>query len=137
MEEIFSKVVAMVLGCILMIILPMSIISERQKNMEQAYVYTETIEFVDSVCNKGIIYEELFVEYLNSICKLSNIYNVRLERSIAGDEGYVEYTKQITDYLESEHRYEMKKGDFIRVEVVDKDGNPVTFYGGKIKDEDY
>lgn len=137
MEEIFSKVVAMLLGCILMIVLPMSIISERQKNMEQTYVYTETIEFVDSVCNKGIIYEDYFVEYLNSICGLSNIYNVKLERSISGEEGYIEYTRQITDCLENEHRYEMKKGDFIRVEVVDKEGNSVTFYGGKIKDEDY
>ena len=58
LEEVFSKVVAIFLGCILMFILPVKIMYERQENLCQTYALTESIALIDSVCNKGIIYRQ-------------------------------------------------------------------------------
>lgn len=137
MEEIFSRVVAMLLGCTLMIVLPLIVVRERQKNMEQTYLYTETIEFVDGVCNKGIIYEENYINYLDKISILSGIYNVKMEKYSKDRNQYNDYTSQITESLENNSEYMMKIGDLFRISVIDREGNPVVYYGGKIKDEDY
>lgn len=79
MEEIYSKVVAIIIGCIALFIVPVKILSWRQDNMQQTYILTETICFVDSVCNKGILYSDLYIDYLNKIQKSDKIYKVKLE----------------------------------------------------------
>ena len=79
MEEIYSKVVAIIIGCIALFIIPVKILAWRQDNMQQTYILTETICFVDSVCNKGILYSDLYIDYLNKIQKSDKIYKVKLE----------------------------------------------------------
>lgn len=79
MEEIYSKVVAIIIGCIALFIVPVKILSLRQDNMQQTYILTETICFVDSVCNKGILYSDLYIDYLNKIQKSDKIYKIKLQ----------------------------------------------------------
>lgn len=79
MEEIYSKVVAIIIGCIALFIVPVKILSWRQDNMQQTYILTETICFVDSVCNKGILYSDLYIDYLNKIQKSDKIYKIKLQ----------------------------------------------------------
>lgn len=135
MEEVFSKVVAIIIGCIALFIVPLKILSVRQENMHQTYILTETICFVDSVCNKGILYSDLYTEYLKKISSYNKIYKVKLEH-IKNDNNN-DYTEQILNELEKEGSHKFIENDIFRVEIIDSSGNPVIFYGGCIKDEDY
>ena len=134
MEEIFSKVVAIILGCILMFILPLKIINQRQENLYQTYALTESIALVDSVCNKGILYEETYLDFLNRLNNTGKIMNIELEH-YSGDSG--QYSSQIISELENSGFYKMKIGDLLKVKVLDNQDNVIIFYGGYIKDEDY
>ena len=166
MEEIYSKVVAIIIGCIALFIVPVKILSWRQDNMQQTYILTETICFVDSVCNKGILYSDLYIDYLNKIQKSDKIYKVKLEH-IKNSENSIEksnnssknlyinenienrvdyadnqlididYTEQILEELKTDGSHKFSENDIFRIEVVDCSDNVVVFYGGCIKDEDY
>lgn len=135
MEEVFSKVVAIIIGCIALFIVPLKILSVRQENMYQTYILTETICFVDSVCNKGILYSDLYTEYLSKISSYDKIYKVKLEH-IKNDNNN-DYTGQILEELEKEGSHKFVENDIFRIGIIDSNGNPVVFYGGCIKDEDY
>ena len=160
MEEIYSKVVAIIIGCIALFIVPVKILSWRQDNMQQTYILTETICFVDSVCNKGILYSDLYIDYLNKIQKSDKIYKVKLEH-IKNSENSIEksnnssekldsgvgdidnqltdidYTEQILEELKTDGSHKFLENDIFRIEVVDNNDNVVVFYGGCTKDEDY
>ena len=128
--------------------------------MQQTYILTETICFVDSVCNKGILYSDLYIDYLNKIQKSDKIYKVKLEH-IKNSENSIEksnnssekldsgvgdidnqltdidYTEQILEELKTDGSHKFLENDIFRIEVVDNNDNVVVFYGGCIKDEDY
>ncbi|MBQ3584307.1 MAG: hypothetical protein IJA27_06300 [Lachnospiraceae bacterium] len=127
------------MGCILMFLVPIKIACERQENMNQTYLLTETICFVDGVCNKGILYEETYNQFLNLIRKTGAIYDVEMEHYGESEEEGMSgnFTKQITDSLEEKQCYEMKTGDLFKVQIKDNEDNVIVFYGGCIKDEDY
>lgn len=134
MEEVFSKVVAIFLGCILMFILPIKIMYERQENLCQTYILTEAIALVDSVCNKGVIYQDVYQSFLSNVSNTGKIMKVEFEHY---SQGNGQYTKKIIKELENSGEYKMSIGDLIKVKVIDINGNVVVFYGGYIKDEDY
>lgn len=134
LEEVFSKVVAIFLGCILMFILPVKIMYERQENLCQTYALTESIALIDSVCNKGIIYQDVYLSFLDSLNRTGKIMEVELEH-YSESEG--RYTKQIVSELENSGEYKMQIGDLIKIKVNDEKGDVIIFYGGYIKDEDY
>ncbi len=140
MEEIFSKVVSVILGCVLLFIVPVKIMEQRQENMQQTYIMSETICFVDSVCNKGILYSELYLDYSDKITQNNKIYKIKLYHIKDNDNEeikYNAYTEEILSSLENEDCYKLCIGDLFRVEIVDENNNPIVFYGGCIKDEDY
>lgn len=137
MEEIFSKVVAIILGAILLFIVPVKLMYQRQKNINQAYVMTEAICMVDSVCNKGIIYEDTYNQLLNNTNDIGGIIEIEFEH-YSGEEG--SYTEQILNELELNGSYKMKQGDLFKIKIYEKSYNKrsvMAFYGGYIKDEDY
>ena len=134
LEEVFSKIVAILLGCILMFILPVKIMYERQENLCQTFVLTESIALIDSVCNKGILYQDVYLSFLNRISKTNKIMKVELEHY---NESNGEYTKEILSELENSGEYKMNIGDLIKIKVFDNKDNVIIFYGGYIKDEDY
>lgn len=134
MEDIFSRVTAIILGCVLMFFAPVRIMSERQKNMNQTYIFTETINIVDSVCNKGILYKEVYEQYIHSLGITGGLYNIYVEH-YSGENG--NYTGQILRELDTYGYYKMNKGDIFKIKVSDISGDVLVFYGGCIKDEDY
>lgn len=134
LEEIFSKVIAIVLGSIMLFIVPIRLMNQRQQNINQTYVLTEAMCMVDSVCNKGIIYEDTYLELLNKTEKTGEILKLELEH-YSGESG--NYTKQILSELEENGDYKMKRGDLFKIKIFDNNNNILAFYGGYIKDEDY
>jgi hypothetical protein len=121
-----------------MFIVPIKLVNERQKNMQQTYILTETMSFVDGVCNKGIIYEEAYIELVKKLQITNNIYYVKIQHTSQKNEVVdINYTNQVLESLESEGSYKMKKNDLFRVEVLDIDKNVVIYYGSCVKDEDY
>ena len=117
-----------------MFILPVKIMYERQENLCQTYVLTESIALIDSVCNKGIIYQDVYLSFLDSLNRTGKIMEVELEH-YSESEG--RYTKQIVSELENSGEYKMQIGDLIKIKVNDEKGDVIIFYGGYIKDEDY
>lgn len=115
-------------------IMPVKLMNQRQKNINQTYVVSETISLVDLVCNKGIIYEDVYLEFLNKTESIGEILKISLEHS-SGEE--TNYSYQILNELENSGEYRMKRGDLFKIKVFDSNNNAVAFYGGYIKDEDY
>lgn len=134
MDDIFSKVTAMILGCIFLFIVPVRLAYERQNNMFQTYIFTETVNMVDSVCNKGILYKEEYEKYRNRLALTGELYTVSIEH-YSVQNGYM--ADRIIELLDSGGSYAMKKGDILRVTVSDRHHHILIFYGGCIKDEDY
>lgn len=123
-----------------MFLTPLEIFNQRQQNMEQTYILTETICLVDSVCNKGILYSELYMQYINKISDGSKLYDVELEhiQNFYSEELELNnYTEQILANLDNEGCEKFSIGDIFRIQVKDKNNNLIVFYGGCIKDEDY
>lgn len=137
MDDVFSKIVAIILGSIIFFVLPLEFVSERQNNMVQTYAYSETMSFVNQICNKGIVYETDYIKYKNKLLKTGKILSAEITHIPGEEESVNDFTNQFEKKLSEEHCYKMKKGDFIRIEVMDEKDNPLIFYGGKIKDEDY
>lgn len=137
MDDVFSKIVAIILGSIIFFVLPLEFVSERQKNMVQTYAYSETMSFVNQICNKGIVYEADYIKYKNKLLMTGKILSVEITHIPGEAESVNDFTNQFEKKLSEERCYKMKKGDFIRIEVMDEKDNPLIFYGGKIKDEDY
>lgn len=134
MDDILSKVVAMILGCLFMFIIPVRLLEQRQKNMFQTYVFTETAYLVDCVCNKGILYREEYGRYLEKLAETGELYTVFVQHYTV-DNGAV--TMQVKEMLIEQGDYAMKKGDLLKITVTDSEGQTVVVYGGCIKDEDY
>lgn len=123
-----------------MFLTPLEIFNQRQQNMEQTYILTETTCLVDSVCNKGILYSELYMQYINKISDGSKLYDVELEhiQNFYSEELELNnYTEQILANLDNEGCEKFSIGDIFRIQVKDKNNNLIVFYGGCIKDEDY
>ena len=123
-----------------MFLTPLEIFNQRQQNMEQTYILTETICLADSVCNKGILYSELYMQYINKISDGSKLYDVELEhiQNFYSEELELNnYTEQILANLDNEGCEKFSIGDIFRIQVKDKNNNLIVFYGGCIKDEDY
>lgn len=151
MDNVLSKVIAIILASILMFIVPVRIMIQKKNQAFQTYIYSETIKLVDSVRNTGKLTHEMYNNYKDNIQINNEIYIIKLFHGISSDNILTEseeassnknflefrYTKEILKCIENSREYLFMSGDIFRIEVRDKKGNVVSVYGGSIKDEDY
>lgn len=135
MDDALSKVVGIVMGCILLFIMPVIIEKSMQNRTIQTYVYSETVQFVDEIRNCGKISSERMQEYRDKLVLGEEILEMEI-MIISADPGKREnqYTAQIMSELEINRQLKVCIGDFVRVRIW-KSRELFADYGGRVRDE--
>jgi len=146
LNDIFSKVIALILAVILLYIFPVENLLTRQDDITKVFVLNETSKFVDSARNLGYITPLMYNQFLHVLSSTGNEYNVLMEhRHVSIDPVYIDpvdntsfqhdfntnyktyYTEQILDCLfpattapPEDRYYYMSKGDYFSVYVYNK-----------------
>ena len=88
------------------------------------YLYQETVYFVDGVRNTGEIRHTDRKNYYDKVSRMKHLYTVKMYYGM-------------TELAETtEETYHLAYNEFIRVIVLDENGNSVVCYGGSVKAED-
>lgn len=137
MGDILGKVLAIIGACFALIVAIM-IVAQKQDTVKQDYINNTVVEFVDNARAAGKItpqaYEKLCsgVDHAHMLCEIniihSSAYTVPTD-VIDPNTGYYETATYRYDYTKSEilsvmypdagdnQEYQMKNGDYIKVEV--------------------
>lgn len=159
MNDIFGKAVSILIAAVVFFLLPVLYIAEREGTVAQLYLMTETAYFVDSVCNTGVLTEQMYRKYEQEVLKSGGFYEIKMmyvRSMIYGVSSEKKesryYTNDILEELEREGEYLFPKDTFFKVELyqlkprigerilelvsgVVYQIKPVVFYGGTIKFE--
>lgn len=126
MSDIFGKIVTILLAAFCMCILPLLYYSERQNNLLQMYLLTETSYLVDSICNTGTLTESMYGDYQRKLQDLPGLFEVDLYHKTEGvywtEEGYARreeyyYTKDIMEKMAEAGSYPFREGDYVKLVV--------------------
>lgn len=135
MSDSLILIIAIVLAAILMFIVPLMSISERNDDITQLAVQTATSDFVETAATKGKITENDYSAFVQKLAATGNTYEIEMEAQIIdenfgkksastsgdliGENSYFSvYTSTIEQSLESsDAKYELKQGDNFIVTV--------------------
>lgn len=79
MKDNISIIFAAIIGSLLIIILPLFSILDRQDSMSYNVVLTQTTKFVDNIRNRGFIDRDSYYDYISALASTSNTYKVEME----------------------------------------------------------
>ena len=120
MEDSLIVVFSMILAVILMFVFPIMDTWERQDDISYMAVYSDVVEFVDTVRNTGRITENMYEQFLKNINATGNRYEVTLEhrKRLYNINAYKNvYTSTIEDALEKGDYDQLKAGDYFYVSI--------------------
>ncbi|HAA25091.1 MAG TPA: hypothetical protein DCE11_03075 [Ruminiclostridium sp.] len=146
MDDIFSKITALLLAVVLLYIFPVESMLTRQDEITKVFVFNETARFVDSARNLGYITPLMYTQFLRALSSTGNEYEVFMEhRHLSIDPVYIDpvdntsfqhdfntnekayYTEEIIACLfppaavpAKDRYYYMSKGDYFSVYVYNK-----------------
>ena len=147
MSDTLITITAIFLAAVLMFIVPLMTISERNDDVAQIVVESATSEFVNTVSNIGAITEQQYNELISKLDSTGNRFDIEIEVQhldvnpgkkagtgtgdlIGENIRYSTYTSDILDYMSDTNQqqvgsgvtnalksYPLKKGDIIIVTV--------------------
>lgn len=79
MKDNISIIFASIIGVLLIVILPLFSILDRQDSMSYNVVLTQTTNFVDNIRHNGFIDQESYYNYISALASTSNTYKVEME----------------------------------------------------------
>lgn len=133
MNDALSKVFAIIICVILMIIAPVMANRIRVNQVSELYAYSTANEFTQNIRNTGNITEDMYIKFAAMISKTIKLYRIEIEHK---SQDLCYYTDEILLALETSGVYYLKRGDYIRVLIYRRD-ELVSVNGGMIKDEAY
>lgn len=134
MSDTLITIIAIFLAAVLMFVFPLMSVSERNDDIAQIGVTSATSDFVDKVKTTGVVTEQNYSSYLQTLNATGNTFDVAVELKIL-DENlsskvgqassdkigenvyYSVYTSQMEEVLKSKGKYVLKEGDMISVSV--------------------
>ena len=135
MGDSLISVVAIILAAVLIFVLPVMAMANRQDNILKSTVQTATDEFVDEIKTTGKLTEEKYNKFLQNIGSTGNIYESQMEikkldenqskktlqtetDKIGENLYYTLYNSQIDQALkDNKGVYKLQEGDIITVTV--------------------
>lgn len=145
MDNAIWKILAFFLAAVLLFLVPLINLLERQDDAAFTVVFSETNRFVDSARDTGYITPDMYTEFLNRIQATGNTYSVSLKHikstvnpvyrqngaaldftgeyeinRVAVSEGdifAILFPGGAVSALDKSRRYEMRAGDLLFVEV--------------------
>lgn len=133
MGDTIITVIAIFLAAVLMFVFPLMSISDRNDDISQMAVQTDTVEFVNNVRTTGKLTASNYDAFVKKLAATGNSYDVEIEiKRLDENPGkksaqtatdkvgeniyYSEYTSQIMEKLEK-GTINLKEGDMITVNV--------------------
>lgn len=133
MGDTLITVIAIFLAAVLMFVFPLMSISDRNDDISQLAVQTDTVEFVDNVRTTGKLTSANYDAFAKKLAATGNSYDIEIEikrldenpgkksaqtatDKIGENIYYSEYTSQIMEKLEK-GSVNLKEGDMITVNV--------------------
>lgn len=140
MGDSLITVVAIFLAAVLMFVFPLMSISERNDDISQLSVQTETVEFVDNIRATGKITQNNYDNFVQKLSATGNSYDIEIEVKVLDENPgkksaqtttdkigenvyYSEYTAQILEELQQAKSGKLsgvkmlKEGDIVSVSV--------------------
>lgn len=132
MSDTLIIIISIFLAVVLMFIVPLMSITERNDDIAQTVVQTATSDFVDEISISGSIKESSYDTYIQKLAATGNTYDIEIEvqhldenpgkkaTSTSGDligenVRYSTYTTEILDKMTETKTYSLKKGDNVVV----------------------
>ena len=136
MDNTLMVVIGMFLAAILIFVMPLMTVSERNDDIAQTVVQTATAEFVDKISISGVIKPSEYEEYEQTLSSTGNVYEIEIEvqhldenigkkngttsRDLIGEnERYSTFTTEILSNMyegtNTSKNYVLKKGDNVIV----------------------
>ena len=134
MNDTLITVIAIFLAATLMFVFPMMSVSERNDDIAQINVQAITDKFVNNIKATGVITENQYDSFIQSLGATGNSYDVDIEvkkldenisvkysqaekQKIGENIYYSIYTTQVEDELGTNKKFLLKEGDLIYVSV--------------------
>lgn len=138
MGDTIGKIFMGIFGCILMFIVPVMLIAQKQDTVSQSYIDNAVVEFVDNARTAGKISPEAYEKLCNEVDLAHMICEIKITHSSAYTvptdvvdplTGYYETVTYREDFIKDEILnvmyppvgdnvdYQMKNGDYLKVEV--------------------
>lgn len=150
MDEVFGKVVTILLMVCLLFVAPYLYAYQRMCTMEELFVTAKTIEFVDAVRNTGVISRDMLTIYERNLQTLYHRYTADYTQLVYGTAGSfgdtgltrLEYDREdiVKAVYEENEEYVLRADDYFKVTVVKKAQTgdaAICVYGGYIHNERY
>ncbi len=134
MSDTLMTIIGIFVAVVLMFVLPLTIMANKNDEIAQTVVQVAVSDFVETVTNQGKITEFDYNKLVQKISATGNAYDIQIEAQIIDDNPrrattttdssltgeykyYSVYTNTIMDKVESEGVYELKKDDYVIVSV--------------------
>lgn len=134
MSDTLMAIIGIFIAVILMFILPLSIMANKNDEIAQTVVQVAVSDFVETVTNQGRITEFDYNKLVQKISATGNAYDIQIEVQIIDDNSrratstadssqtgeykyYSVYTNTIMDKIRNDGFYELKKDDYVIVNV--------------------
>ena len=132
MDNTLMTIIGIFLAALLMFVVPLMAISERNDDIAQSVVQTATAEFVETISNAGLIRPSDYEGYLQKLAATGNTFDVEIEvqhldenfgkknaatsgELIGENERYSTFTTEILNSMYENNsepkNYVLKKGD--------------------------
>ena len=92
MEDTTLSITGIIIAAIIMFIVPLVMIADRNDDISQLLVETYTAEFVDNIIKTGKISNEDYEQYIISLGTSGNTYDVNIELKILDENPARRYT---------------------------------------------
>ncbi len=154
MDDIFGKMIAILLAAALFFGVPYVAMLERMNGAAQMYLLAEETALIDSICNTGFMNLEMYEQFLWEVSKVPGRYEVELlqeRKELVLEDDKVTYvsryydTEELVEAMRSGENYYFARNDYIRICIVQKkagiripgitDRTMQVFYGGTVKYE--
>lgn len=119
MKDNVSIILAAIIGTILIVILPLYSVLDRQDSTSYNVVLTLTTNFVDNIRTKGFIDKKTYTEYIQGLATTGNTYKVEIEahrKTLIHD---VQYDKDGIPEYNADGSIKTKEDTFVEDTLID------------------
>lgn len=134
----FDKIICILLVSVLMFLSPLFYLAQKQDVINQVYVESKTVEFVNDIKNHGYITANMYERYLDRLGDTGNLYVIEMvhahtvvnpeydEDSGAFLDDYYTYQEStyqddiLMEIFEGTGTYYLRQGDYVSIKVYNK-----------------
>ena len=103
MEDTPTSIIGIIVAAVLMFLVPLVLLSDRNDDIAQLVAQNATVSFVDEVLKNGVITNENYQRFLNRLNSSGNTYEVDIEVKILDKNASQRYTEESQEIGQNEY----------------------------------